>query len=51
MGFPDSSAAKESTHNAGDPSSSIGKITWRRDRLPTPVFLGFPVGSAVKESA
>ena len=51
MGFPDSSAAKESTHNAGDPSSSIGKIPWRRDRLPTPVFLGFPFGSAVKESA
>ena len=24
---------------------------WRRDRLPTPVFLGFPCGSASKESA
>ena len=24
---------------------------WRRDRLPTPVFLGFPCGSAEKESA
>ena len=24
---------------------------WRRDRLPTPVFLGFPGGSASKESA
>ena len=24
---------------------------WRRDRLPTPVFLGFPYGSAGKESA
>ena len=24
---------------------------WRRDRLPTPVFLGFPCGSAGKESA
>ena len=23
---------------------------WRRDRLPTPVFLGFPCGSAGKES-
>ena len=23
---------------------------WRRDRLPTPVFLGFPHGSAGKES-
>ena len=26
-------------------------IPWRRDRLPTPVFLGFPGGSAEKESA
>ena len=31
--------------------SWIGKICWRRDRLPTPVFLGFPCGSAGKESA
>ena len=23
---------------------------WRRDRLPTPVFLGFPSGSVGKES-
>ena len=29
----------------------VGKIHWRRDRLPTPVFLGFPCGSAGKESA
>ena len=29
----------------------IRKIPWRRDRLPTPVFLGFPGGSAGKESA
>ena len=26
-----------------------GKIHWKRDRLPTPVFLGFPYGSAGKE--
>ena len=26
------------------------KICWRRDRLPTPVFLGFPSGSAGKKS-
>ena len=26
------------------------KICWRRGRLPTPVFLGFPCGSAGKES-
>ena len=30
--------------------SWVGKIPWRRDRLPTPVFLGFPCSSAVKES-
>ena len=27
------------------------KIPWRRDRLPTQVFLGFPCGSAGKESS
>ena len=27
------------------------KIPWRRDRLPTPIFVGFPGGSAGKESA
>ena len=27
------------------------KFPWRRDRLPTPVFLGFPGGSDGKESA
>ena len=26
------------------------EIRWRRDRLPTPVFLGFPCSSAGKES-
>ena len=30
--------------------SWVGKIRWRRDRLPTPVFSGFPVGSADEES-
>ena len=29
----------------------VGKIPWRRDRLPTPVFLGFPGGSDGKEFA
>ena len=28
----------------------VGKIHWRRDRLPTPVFMGFPGGLAGKES-
>ena len=42
----------ESTFNAGDPDNSwVRKIHWRRDRLPTPVFLGFPCGSVGKESA
>ena len=27
------------------------KIPWRRDKLPIPVFLGFPGGSDGKESA
>ena len=32
-------------------NSQVGKFPWRSDRLPTPVFLGFPGGSARKESA
>ena len=28
-----------------------GRFPWRKDRLPIPVFLGFPCGSAGKESA
>ena len=45
--------AKESSCNVGDPGSipGLGQSTGRRDRLPTPVFLGFPYGSAGKESA
>ena len=31
--------------------SCVRKIRWSRDRLPTPVFLGFPCSSAGKESA
>ena len=31
--------------------SWVGKIPWRMDRLPTPVFLGFPGDSDDKESA
>ena len=27
----------------------VGKFCWRRDRLPTPIFLGFPCGSVGKE--
>src|SRR5574337_395619 len=32
-------------------NSWVWKIHWRRDRLPTPILLGFPCGSAGKESA
>ena len=32
-------------------NSWVRKICWRRNRPPTPVFLGFPCGSAGKESA
>ena len=32
-------------------NSWVGKIRRRRDRLLTPVFLGFPGGSAGRESA
>ena len=52
LGFPSSSAGKESSCNAEDPSlipglaSSIGE----GNRLPTQVFLRFPGGSAGKES-
>ena len=40
MGSPDSSVGKESAHNAGAPQfdSWVGKIPWKRERLPTPVF-------------
>ena len=53
LGFPDSSVGKESVCNAGDPQFDfwVRKIPWRRERLPTPVFLGFPCGWASKESA
>ena len=53
MGFPGGSDGKESACNTEDPGLIPGrsrKIPWRRDRLPTPVFLGFPCGSADKES-
>ena len=50
--FPGSSVGKESTCNARPWFHFwVGKIHWRRDRLPMPVFLGFPGGSAGKESA
>ena len=50
-GFHDSSVGKESAYEIQDLDFWVGKITWQRDRLPTPVFLGFHGGSAGKESA
>ena len=54
LGFPGSSAGEESACNAGDTGSIpgwVGKVPWKRNRLPTPVFWGFPGGSDGKESA
>ena len=49
LGFPHSSLVKNLPAMQFD--SWVGKICWKRDRLPTPVFLDFPCGSAGKESA
>ena len=45
-----SSGGKESTLHAGNLGliSRVGKIPWRRDRLPTPVFFRFCGGSESK---
>ena len=54
LSFHGSLADKESACNAGDPGlipGWVGKIPWKRNRLPTPVFMGFPDGSDGKESA
>ena len=54
MGFPDSSVGKKKkTHlQCRRPWLNfwVTKILWRKNGLPTPVFLGFPGGSAGKES-
>ena len=52
-GFLGCSAGKKSACNAGRPWFNfwIEKIPWRRNRLPTTVFLGFPGGSDGKEYA
>ena len=36
-GFPGGSDGKDSNYNVGDPW--VGKIPWRREWQPTPVFL------------
>ena len=45
-------AGKESACNVGDLglTSCMGNIPWRRERLSTSVFLGYPCGSAGIES-
>ena len=42
LGFSSGSAVKN--------PPAMQETPWRRDRLPTPVFFGFPCGSAGKES-
>ena len=50
MWFPDSSVGNKTNCKAGDPQFNywVRKIHWRRDRLPTPVFLGSFVAQLVK---
>ena len=51
-GFRGSSAGKECLQCQRPQFDSWdGKIHWRRDRLPTSIFLGFSCGSVGKESA
>ena len=53
MRFPSGSAGKESACSAGDLGSipRLGRSPCRRERLPTPIFIGFPGSSAGQESA
>ena len=51
MGFPGSSASKESACNAGDPSSISRLGRSPGGGMDIPVLLGFPGGSDGKESA
>ena len=50
MGFPGSSTGQESACSRRPWFNPwVRKIPWRRDRLPTSVFIGFPVDSDGKE--
>ena len=57
MGFPGSSAGKESACNVGDPGliHGSGRSPGEGSNIPvfmnTPIFMGFPGGSDSKESA
>ena len=50
QGFPNSSVGKRICLQCRRPQfdSWVRKIHWSRDRLPTPVFLGFPLAQLVK---
>ena len=51
-GFPDSSAGRVCLQCRRPWSSSqVGKVPWRKERLPAPVFLGFPGVLDSNESA
>ena len=52
LGFPVSSAGKESSYSAGSSGliPGLGSFPGEGIGLPTPVFLGFPGGSDGKES-
>ena len=51
--FPGSSVGLRTSLQCKRPwfSSCVRKFPWRRDKLPIPIFLGFPGGSDGKESA
>ena len=53
VSFHGSSVVKESACNAGNPGliPGSGRPSCERDRLCTPIFLGFPCDSAGKEFA
>ena len=52
MGFPGSSAGRtHQQHRRLQFNFWVAKIPWRKDRLHTPVFLGFPGGLDGKDSA
>ena len=47
---PVASLIAQLVKNPGDPGliPGSGRFPWKKDRLPTPVFLGFPVAQLIK---